>query len=154
MNGVQSRAADKDSRTATDNDTHLHWLIHERTQMVKSKFVGMESVEVLAMWSGSVVQAFGKSGRPRRRVMDACFRPLGIALPTLVVMSGWSDTSEDMFRDMRDYMNRGNGTVRTVIVLKWHIEGSEAVVSCNLKVYEYARNRPDKKAYIKTQEEV
>jgi len=53
MNGVRSRAADRGSRTATDNDTHVQWLVAERREMLVSGFVDMENVEVLAMWSGS-----------------------------------------------------------------------------------------------------
>ena len=53
MNGVRSRAADRGSRTATDNDTHVQWLVAERCKMLESGFVDMKNVEVLAMWSGS-----------------------------------------------------------------------------------------------------
>lgn len=66
-------------------------------------------------------------------------------------MSGWSQTGEDMFRDMRDYMNRGNGAIKKVLILKWEMNTASAAVSCELKVYEYAGNRPDGKKYIKRQ---
>ncbi|PUU74221.1 hypothetical protein B9Z19DRAFT_1033548 [Tuber borchii] len=153
MNGVPSRAADKGSRTATDHDTHVQWLAGERYRMLESGFVGMKNVEVLAMWSGSMYQAFGESDLTRRPVMDVCFRPLGITLPTVVVMSGWANTGKDMFKDMRDYMDLGNGAISKVLILKWDMETASAAVSCGLKVYEYATNRPDKKKYILTQTE-
>ena len=87
-------------------------------------------------------------------MIDVCFRPLGITLPTVVVMSGWSDTGKDMFRDMRDYMTRGNGAIKKVLILKWDMNTVSAAVSCELKVYEYAGNRPDGKKYILRQTEV
>jgi len=72
----------------------------------------------------------------------------------MVVMSGWSHTSEDMFRDMSDYMDRGNGAIKKVLMLKWDMNTTSAMVSCNLKVYEYAGNRPDGKKFIRRQKEV
>ncbi|RPB00003.1 hypothetical protein L873DRAFT_1805781 [Choiromyces venosus 120613-1] len=153
MDGVRSRAADRGSRTATDHDTHVQWLVAERARMIMSGFVGMENVEVLAMWSGSVFEAFAERNKTRRPVMDACFRPLGVSLPTVVVMSGWSHTGKDMFRDMRDYMECGNGTTKMVLILKWEMDKPTAAVSCELKVYEYVRNRPDGVMFIMKQRE-
>ncbi|CUS11542.1 unnamed protein product [Tuber aestivum] len=143
MEGVQSRAADLGSRTATDNDTHVQWLVAERSEMLQSGFVGMENVEFLTMWSGSVAQAFDEPDKIRRRVLDVCLRPLGIKLPTVVVMSGWSHTGEDMLEDMRDYMTRGQGTVKKVLILKWSLDTVAAVVSCELEVYEHVGDQPD-----------
>lgn len=59
-----------------------------------------------------------------------------------------------MFRDMNDYMIRGNGAIKKVIILKWEMNTASAMVSCNLKVYEYLGNRPDGKKYIQKRKEV
>ena len=89
-----------------------------------------------------------------RQVMDLCSRPLGITLPTVLEMSGWSDTGENMFKDMRDNRGCGNGKTKKVLILKWEMNALSAAVSSDLKVYKFAGNRPDGKKYILRQTEV
>ena len=50
---------------------------------------------------------------------DLCIRPVGMALPTIVLESGWSESRAQLYRDRDLWLHGGAGLVQLVIVIKW-----------------------------------
>lgn len=62
---------------------------------------------------------FGDGYNTSRKEPDMCIRPVDMALPSIVLESGWSETRQQLYRDRDPWLHGGSGLVQLVIVIKW-----------------------------------
>ena len=80
-----------------------------------------------------------RSGPVPRSELDVCLRPVGSPLPSLAIVSGWTETYEKMLSDTRFWIRAGNGSIRKVFLLRWSKTPLHEV-GCDLEVYEWDKS--------------
>lgn len=70
---------------------------------------------------------FGDGYNTSRKEPDMCIRPVGMALPSIVLESGWSETRQQLYRDRDLWLHGGSGLVQLVIVIKWTSNATKRV---------------------------
>lgn len=62
---------------------------------------------------------FGGSYTSSQKEPDLCIKPVGMAPPTIVIESGWSESREQLYEDRDLWLKGGRGSVQIVIIVKW-----------------------------------
>lgn len=62
---------------------------------------------------------FGDGYNTSRKEPGMCIRPVGMALPTIVLESGWSESRPQLYKDRGLWLKGGAGSVQLVMVIKW-----------------------------------
>ncbi|CUS11543.1 unnamed protein product [Tuber aestivum] len=123
------------SLARTHSNCHYQWLLEEKRNMVRSSFLAKKQNQDLVFWVGKVSEAIKNDPTPRNE-LDICLRPLGSPLPSLAIVSGWTEAYGKMFSDVQSWIKLGNGGIRKVFLLRWSKTPSHEV-GCDLEVYEW-----------------
>lgn len=78
---------------------------------------------------------FGDGYTTSRKEPDLCIRPVGMALPTIVVESGWSESRSQLYKDRDLWLHGGAGSVQLVIIIKWTKNAAKRVKG-DIKVFD------------------
>ncbi|RPB00002.1 hypothetical protein L873DRAFT_1843230 [Choiromyces venosus 120613-1] len=119
----------------THSNCHYQWLLEEKFNMMRLGFITKKQNQHLVFWVGKVSEAI-KNGPIPRNELDICLRPVGSPLPSLAIVSGWTEAYEKMLSDTRLWMRSGHGGIRKVFLLKWSKTPLHEI-GCDLEVYEW-----------------
>src|SRR5271170_3865032 len=65
------------------------------------------------------IRTFAPPYASSRKEPDQCILPIGLAMPTVVIESGWSESSLYLLQDMKLWLQGGTGTVQLVFLFNW-----------------------------------
>jgi hypothetical protein len=65
------------------------------------------------------VRTFAPPYASSRKKPDQCILPGGLAMPTVVIESGWSKSRPHLLQDMKLWLQGGRGTVQLVFIFNW-----------------------------------
>ncbi|KAG5300713.1 hypothetical protein I7I48_00505 [Histoplasma ohiense] len=98
---------------------HTKWLIKEFHRMESSTFLTPAEYDQLTLSSGTTFRSFQAPYTSSLKQSDWFFQVQGQYLPTIVVESGWTETTTKLHRDMRLWLIGGANQVQLVLLLKW-----------------------------------
>lgn len=70
-----------------------------------------------------------------RKEPDLQIRPNNQRFPSLVIESGWSESIPRIHDDINSWLIGGNGFVKAVLILKWHVIGYSNAIGGHAELY-------------------
>ncbi|KKZ61878.1 hypothetical protein EMCG_03668 [[Emmonsia] crescens] len=116
------------------HDCHQLWMKNEMRHMLTDGFLNEAELDYLDMRVGTRFEGFQPPYTFSSKEPDLAIRPDGVALPTVVVESGWSESLSRLREDMQLWLEGGTPLVQLVLLIKWsRLSGNR--VKGSLEVY-------------------